>query len=514
MASESEILREYLIRLGYEVNNASQQIFDTNITASDRKILKFGASVAGLAGAIVYAENSFANSMRKMYFQSQLADSSASQFKAFDFAGKQIGLFDGQLQAATHSMAQAIRLQPGMKELVEGFGVETQGRDMGEVLIDYVESINKAFPEEFLGAQYAAMVGVDADTYHQMIENINGLREAIKEQKDLTNTYGVDLDAQEETILEYTHTLDRMKEKFEILGQSMLVKFLPEFRDFSKWIEKNVDWWEKWALGINKVEFSFRDLTGFLFGQDNNPATHKFFGKLFEGDYNSDLANLLGLEGDKDEHKDKGADKKEPESKPSGGQQPHKNGLQQNSGKLKQATDYFISQGWSKENAIGIVANLWKESQLNPEAFNKDEEAYGIAQWRGIRAKRFPGDIKKATLEEQLAYVDRELKGNGDSGAAIAGRELPGKSSEESARFFSDYYERPKDTKGEEEDRAGIASSIERILGEGGSNPVTISQTNEFNIAGQDAQSTSNMVLAGQERINQDLIRNMRGAFV
>lgn len=82
--------------------------------------------------------------------------------------------------------------------------------------------------------------------------------------------------------------------------------------------------------------------------------------------------------------------------------------------KENQAVRFFEGRGWTKEQSIGIVANLIQESNLDPAAFNKKENAQGIAQWRFERIDRFQArygkSIREASLEEQLDYVDYELK--------------------------------------------------------------------------------------------------------
>ena len=88
----------------------------------------------------------------------------------------------------------------------------------------------------------------------------------------------------------------------------------------------------------------------------------------------------------------------------------------------QQALSYFVSQGWSREQAAGIVGNLIQESRLNPRALNTNENAQGIAQWtpngeRQARIAQFLGKpILQATFEEQLAAVHWELS-NGERAA-------------------------------------------------------------------------------------------------
>jgi hypothetical protein len=87
-----------------------------------------------------------------------------------------------------------------------------------------------------------------------------------------------------------------------------------------------------------------------------------------------------------------------------------------------QAFDFFIKQGWTPEQAAGIVGNLQAESgkELNIKAVgDKDKKtgefkAFGIAQFHPERQelfkKKFGKDIRESTFEEQLQFVQHELE--------------------------------------------------------------------------------------------------------
>lgn len=87
--------------------------------------------------------------------------------------------------------------------------------------------------------------------------------------------------------------------------------------------------------------------------------------------------------------------------------------------KRDRAVSYFMSQGWTREQAIGIAANLQHESNFDERAQGDKNkrtgqyDAYGIAQWHPDRQREFKRifdkDIRDSTYEEQLAFVQHEL---------------------------------------------------------------------------------------------------------
>lgn len=76
------------------------------------------------------------------------------------------------------------------------------------------------------------------------------------------------------------------------------------------------------------------------------------------------------------------------------------------------AMNYFINrEGFTKEQAAGMVGSLMAESTMNPTAVNEDSGAYGLAQWLGDRKKRlFAMYGSNPTLENQLKYISYELR--------------------------------------------------------------------------------------------------------
>jgi Phage tail lysozyme len=74
---------------------------------------------------------------------------------------------------------------------------------------------------------------------------------------------------------------------------------------------------------------------------------------------------------------------------------------------------FFQSKGWSKAQAEGMAARLMKESNLSPTAKGDNGQAYGVAQWHPDRQADFAAyavkDIRQATLEEQLDFMNYEL---------------------------------------------------------------------------------------------------------
>lgn len=105
----------------------------------------------------------------------------------------------------------------------------------------------------------------------------------------------------------------------------------------------------------------------------------------------------------------------------------------------QRAVNFFMKKGLSRESASGLVGNLIRESQLQPNAVNKYSKAYGIAQWLGDRkTKLFAKYGNNPTFEQQLQYVWDELNTTHTRGLQ---KLKESRTSEEAARNAFGYYE-------------------------------------------------------------------------
>lgn len=137
----------------------------------------------------------------------------------------------------------------------------------------------------------------------------------------------------------------------------------------------------------------------------------------------------------------------------------------------EQAQRYFVSKGWSRSQAAGIVANLQAESGLRHGVSGDGGAAYGLAQWhadrQGAFRDKFGKDIGDSSFEEQLAFVHHELT---DGGERAAGSKLRGaRTAAEAAEMVTRLYERPANPDADSAYRAGLAQRLEQVtpMGDG-----------------------------------------------
>ncbi len=126
--------------------------------------------------------------------------------------------------------------------------------------------------------------------------------------------------------------------------------------------------------------------------------------------------------------------------------------------------DKLMAMGWTREQATGMAANIHRESAGKTDAVGDGGNAYGLAQWHPDRQAAFKNwagkDIRQSTRDEQLAFMDWELRKGGEqkAGAALMGAKTAG----DAASIVSQQYERPADRYGEAAARARLAETMYR----------------------------------------------------
>lgn len=249
MAGSGEILQQFLVEVGYTTDVISLKKFEDGLGKTGKAVFGVGTKVAGVVAAIDTAAAAFAYSMRKMYFQSELSKSSVKNLEGMEFAGKQAGISADSMAGAIQQLAMQIRLNPGIQQMIESFGVRVTGRDMSDVAMDTVKALSK-MPEN-VATQWGQLLGIDPKTFLLMKEHQGEISKARKEMAGVYKEMGFDPDdpKNKKAIKDLTHDLDLIGEKFKILGQAILVNFVVPLEKSTKALSDLLSYWANVTTG-------------------------------------------------------------------------------------------------------------------------------------------------------------------------------------------------------------------------------------------------------------------------
>lgn len=242
-AASQQVLKEYLLSLGFKIDETSNRKFDLGIGKLDFSALSLAKRLAAAAVAAQAMVAVFSRSMEKLYYSSIRAESSAGNMKALEFAAERIGVSGDTMRSAIEGMARALRTNPGMQGLLESLGVQVQGRERADVLLDFVTQLRKM--PFYQASQYASMFGINPDDLLLMERGLKDMKEARDMRLQMAQEAGLDVDKAAAAGKEYMNGIRELTELVGILKDTALVRLLPAFNEVAT-VTKTVlkDWIE------------------------------------------------------------------------------------------------------------------------------------------------------------------------------------------------------------------------------------------------------------------------------
>ncbi len=537
----SEVLKEYLIALGFKVDENGWQGFNYRITRAGQTLIHLGATTTAVATAIGVSVEKTARLYEDLYYVSQRTGSSVSTLKAYEFGAKQIGLTSDQARSSVENLAASIRMNPGMAGLLRGMGIDPSNSQ--RAVLELTGRLRQQFGAGgyFVAARMAGMYGIDEGTFKQLWDNLPRLQEAQKQSAQFQREAGVNADDAAKKFTDFARASNVLYEKLGLVKDRIAIDYLPQ----ANWVVKVggqlVDYFNEantatdgWtgkifglAAGFSAVRIALVPLLSLLgFGGASGVLTRILglggvlsFGGMRALALGGGIGGAaLGVAGAVKADSNTGNTLRSSLRSMLGIQDPNEVSRFANLATRRDAAvSFFQKQGWSREQAIGIAANLASESRFNPNSVGDGGQAYGIAQWHPDRQAAFARwagkDIRDSTLEEQLAFVNYELTQGNEQGA---GRALRGaRTARESGSIVSRMYERPGDVFGQAGRRGALAQnwSDTVLKSDGGAGDITISPVTHTTITGvSDPKKAADLVGKENDRANGNLVRWGRGA--
>ncbi len=250
MATSGETLREYLVRLGYAINVVQQKKFDTTLLKTDKLVKRLGLGLVGVATGAVAMVKTFTSEMEKLYYSSRRTGATVENLQAIEAGARRIGMSGEQMRGTIESFARALRTSPGLVGLLKQFGVKVQGRDISDVMKDTVRELRKM--PFYVGSKFAAMFGMDPDTFLQMSQNLDQLDAAEERRKQMNRDAGLDVEAAAKASHQLQNDLRDVEDKIAVLGNALTIALLKPVDHFLKEMSYGLTGLAMMALDMKK----------------------------------------------------------------------------------------------------------------------------------------------------------------------------------------------------------------------------------------------------------------------
>src|SRR5690348_12032764 len=87
----ADVIKEFLVGLGYKVDEAGQRKFVDGVNNASKDVLKLGVAAIAAATAVTAAVTKIASGLEDLYYASQRTRASAENIQAYGYAVSQMG---------------------------------------------------------------------------------------------------------------------------------------------------------------------------------------------------------------------------------------------------------------------------------------------------------------------------------------------------------------------------------------------------------------------------------------
>lgn len=516
----SETLKEFLVGLGFKVDDDSYRKFTGAVSGATKSVLSLGAELVGATAAIEAMAIEVARRMQDLYYAAQRSGVAVEALQNVGFAAKQLGLDAAKGQDLYEGFARAVRYNPGVQSLAASLGgqFQTVNGQIGltsQGLDNIIERL--ATMPRYEAMLYAPMLGFNPETLNRILQNPTLFEQQQRRNAELMEEFGYDATVAAQRGTEFSQSISTLGSEFGYLKDRVFSDLDPAMTtvtdDLASLLEKFGELNDK-AGGVPAILIAIASALGTmagafgLLGKSTGLrlllALATKFGGLFSALGLTGLAYGL-YEAVKPTPLNEGEEaymRAHPEiyhlppEKPKaerGLWSRFKNWVKATTGievhheptpttatltgtsRQAQAIRYFESQGMTPAQAIGMVGNLeGEDATLDPAITNRG--AVGIAQWRGPRLaalKAFAEKVGRPYTDfmTQLEFISHELE---TSEPYALYRLRRAQTPEEAASYASTYYERAPGGYAEAARRGQIAHRIEQ----------SINQTNNITVTG------------------------------
>jgi hypothetical protein len=251
-----ETIKEFLVALGFKVDDASFRNFNSQIAKATVPVLQLGAAVAGVALEVEVMVERVARKFEELYYAAQRANSSADSLLRVGFAARQVGLQAGQGIGLVEGLFRAIRDQPGTESILAGLGVHTrdangQLRDTKDLLNDLGPILSKM--PRFQALMYGDALGLDREALNQTLNNWDQFKKAQDDAAASLRNYGIDANKVSEDSVDFSRHVNALENSFGNLATRVAHDLMPPMEHLLDRVKEGVDLFGRWNDEMNGV---------------------------------------------------------------------------------------------------------------------------------------------------------------------------------------------------------------------------------------------------------------------
>lgn len=171
----AETLKDFLISLGFNVDEAGARKFDSVVTGTTLKAIELGTKVELAAASVVAYTAKIASGLDDLHWASQRTGATVEGIKQIGYAVSQVGGSVDGARGSLENLARFMRNNPGAEGFLNRLGVQTRDasgnmRDMATIFTGVGQRLSSM--PYYRANQYAQMLGLDENTLMAMRRGI------------------------------------------------------------------------------------------------------------------------------------------------------------------------------------------------------------------------------------------------------------------------------------------------------------------------------------------------------
>lgn len=268
MSNNVETMRDFLVSLGFDVDESGAKKFSSVLGEVTSTAFKAGAAVEGLAAVIIGFTTQISKGLDELYWQAQRTGATANSIKSLGYAVKQAGGDINGFNQSVERLGAFLRNTPGGEGFLKNIGVQTRDangnlRDTASLVALVGDRLSKM--PMYRATAFGQALGIDENTLLAMRRGLHGysseytmMMKAIGYNPDLAAKQGNAFMTQ---FSKLTAAMGIGKDK---IGGELARVLTPSLERFTELLIKNFPTIEKIILKVVKAILTLSEILNHL----------------------------------------------------------------------------------------------------------------------------------------------------------------------------------------------------------------------------------------------------------
>lgn len=173
----AETIKDFLVSLGFDIDEAGAEKFDSVLAGTTANAIKMGLAVEGAALTVVAFTAKIASGLDNLYWASQRTSATVQGIQSIGYAVSQVGGSVDAARTSLESLSRFVRNNPGAEGFLNRLGVQTRDasgnmRDMAAIFTGVGQKLSSM--PYYRANQYAQMLGIDENTLMAIRRGLGG----------------------------------------------------------------------------------------------------------------------------------------------------------------------------------------------------------------------------------------------------------------------------------------------------------------------------------------------------